>query len=389
MTFIPSRDAALERLTYFSPRMGRDYASSRNYDTPPHSGVSRLSPYLRHRILTEEEVLHTALVRHSPSAAEKFIQEVYWRTYWKGWLEQRSSVWTMYRADLNAALNHVQTASGLRSEWEAACAGDTGIDCFDHWARELADTGYLHNHARMWFASIWVFTLRLPWELGADFFMRHLLDGDAASNTLGWRWVAGLQTAGKTYLARPDNIAKYTKGAFNPKGLAKWAAPVDRPPNPDRGPVPVSTPVPSGRIGVLISEDDLMPDWLLDTITPSAIATYNGTAHRSPLHVSTLVTNWVDDAVKATTDHLSPSAHLTDAAGVDAWAAEHNLDAIVMSYAPVGGSADDLAQVKTPIAPQIRPYDAAAWPYAAAGFFKFKMKIPKLLTRYDNQLTLI
>jgi deoxyribodipyrimidine photo-lyase len=65
--------------------------------------------------------------------------------------------------------------------------------------QELVETGYLHNHARMWFASIWIFTLRLPWELGADFFLRHLLDGDAASNTLSWRWVAGLHTKGKHY----------------------------------------------------------------------------------------------------------------------------------------------------------------------------------------------
>ena len=98
--------------------------------------------------------------------------------------------------------------------------GATGIDCFDAWARELVATGYLHNHARMWFASIWIFTLRLPWELGADFFLRHLIDGDPASNTLSWRWVAGLQTAGKTYLATAENIARFTGGRFAPQGLA-------------------------------------------------------------------------------------------------------------------------------------------------------------------------
>ena len=161
--------------------MGRAYASERNYDRPGHEDVSRLSPYLRHRIVTEEEVLQAALVRHSASAAEKFIQEVYWRTYWKGWLEMRPSVWTMYQADVTAALNRVQTEGGLRAEWEAACRGATGIDAFDHWARELVETGYLHNHARMWFASIWIYTLNLPWALGADFFLRHLLDGDPAS----------------------------------------------------------------------------------------------------------------------------------------------------------------------------------------------------------------
>ena len=59
----------------------------------------------------------------------------------------------------------------------------------------------------MWFASIWIFTLELPWQLGAEFFMQHLYDGDAASNTLGWRWVAGVQTQGKHYLASEWNLS--------------------------------------------------------------------------------------------------------------------------------------------------------------------------------------
>ena len=79
----------------------------------------------------------------------------------------------------------------------------------DRIARELIQTGYLHNHARMWWASFWIHAEGLPWELGADVFFRHLLDADPASNTLSWRWVAGLQTAGKTYLVRLSNLQKY------------------------------------------------------------------------------------------------------------------------------------------------------------------------------------
>ena len=101
---------------------------------------------------------------------------------------------------------------------EAAEQGRTGIDCFDAWSTELRETGWLHNHVRMWFASIWMFTLRLPWELGADFFARELIDFDPASNTLSWRWVAGLHTRGKNYVARADNIARYTQGRYNPAG---------------------------------------------------------------------------------------------------------------------------------------------------------------------------
>ena len=82
----------------------------------------------------------------------------------------------------------------------------TGIKCFDHWTEELVETGYLHNHARMWYASIWVFTLRKSWASGANLFRDHLIDWCPASNTLGWRWVAGLQTRGKIYVAKADNI---------------------------------------------------------------------------------------------------------------------------------------------------------------------------------------
>ena len=386
MIFEPTRTAALARLNEFTPHMGRDYAALRNYDRKGHDGVSRLSPYLRHRILTEDEVLRAALSRHSASSAEKFIQEVYWRTYWKGWLEQRPSVWTGYRANLNGALNRVQTESGLRSEWEAACSGQTGIDCFDHWAQELVQTGYLHNHARMWFASIWIFTLRLPWELGADFFLRHLLDGDAASNTLGWRWVAGLQTVGKTYLARPDNIAKYTDGRFNPRELATWAAPLDGPPHPDRTPLPVSDAIPKGRIAVLLTEDDLSADWLLDQIDPAGIAIFDGTGLRSPLHVAPRVTDFVSGAIDDLESRTGPLDRLATPEDVATWVAQ--FDGIVMPYAPIGTTADALSGIDG-ISRQIRSYDAAAWPHAKAGSFKFKANIPKLLTAYDAQLSLL
>ncbi|MGY9006925.1 MAG: FAD-binding domain-containing protein, partial [Alphaproteobacteria bacterium] len=225
ITFTPTRQAGLARLEQFALQAGLQYAKRRNYDfgVDRRGNVSALSPWIRHRLVTEEEVLRAILARHSVSGAEKFVQEVFWRTYFKGWLEQHPSVWTAYQHGLMQALgeNH------WFAEYKEAVKGRTGIDCFDHWARELVETGYLHNHARMWFASIWIFTLRLPWELGADFFLRHLIDGDPASNTLSWRWVGGLHTKGKTYLARASNIAKYTDGRFNPQGqLSSTADPL-------------------------------------------------------------------------------------------------------------------------------------------------------------------
>ncbi|PXW70882.1 deoxyribodipyrimidine photo-lyase [Loktanella sp. PT4BL] len=377
--FDPTYAAALSRLNAFAPKAGRDYAGKRNYDNIAH--VSALSPYIRHRMITEEDVLKTVLARHSATAAEKFIQEVYWRTYWKGWLELRPAVWDMYRADLNGALNRIQTESGLRQDWEAACKGETGIECFDHWARQLADTGYLHNHARMWFASIWIFTLRLPWTLGADFFMRHLLDGDPASNTLSWRWVGGLQTVGKTYLARPDNIAKYTEGRFDPKGLATFAAPLEGPPAPPRGAVPVSDSYdPALRTGLLITEEDLSPGWLAHQFQPCAVAMVQTTAARSPLTVSARVTAFVADAQKDAAaryaDKLGSIAQVTPETVAD-WAAAHNIEQIVTPYIPTGPTRDALKDVR--LCQIIRPYDSAAWPHATHGFFRFKDRIPSLL----------
>jgi deoxyribodipyrimidine photo-lyase len=222
LSFIPTRSAALARLEEFLPAAGR-YAAERNYVRPGHDNVSRISPWVQKRLLLESEIVAAARERWSFPAVEKFVQEVYWRTYWKGWLEQRPAAWTRWSEAvprLRASLTAEQ-----RSTLAAALAGRTGIAGFDAWAQELVATGYLHNHARMWFASIWIFTLRLPWELGAAFFYEHLLDGDVASNTLSWRWVAGLQTPGKTYVARADNIAFYTDGEHAPEASQLASAP--------------------------------------------------------------------------------------------------------------------------------------------------------------------
>ena len=379
--FDPTYSAALSRLKSFVPKAGRDYATGRNYDDPAH--VSTLSPYIRHRILTEEEVLKATLARHSPKAAEKFVQEVYWRTYWKGWLEMRPSVWMAYRGELGAAVNRVQTEGGLRREWEAACRGETGIDAFDHWARQLVETGYLHNHARMWFASIWIFTLRLPWVLGADFFLRHLLDGDPASNTLSWRWVAGLQTKGKTYLARPDNIEKYTKGRFRPDDLASHAVPLEGPPHPPRGPLPQTDALPDPRTSaLLITEEDLSTGWLLDRFAPERTVVVQTTAARSPLDVSPQVVDFVEAAMQDHVDRMADRlgrVTFLRPEGLTDWCSDNDITKLVTSCIPTGPTKDALQSV--PLAQQVRPYDADAWPHATHGFFRFKEKIPGLLGR--------
>ena len=183
------------------------YAKSRNFDFGPSNrqNVSNLSRFISHRIILEYDLVLEALKKHEYQTIEKFIQEVFWRIYWKGWLELRPQIWKdfiNYRPEDNLKL------------FEIAVNGKTGIVCFDDWVYELKTTNYLHNHTRMWFASIWVFTLKIPWQLGARFFLEYLYDGDAGSNTCSWRWVAGLQTKGKHYLAKPWNIEKYTNGRY-------------------------------------------------------------------------------------------------------------------------------------------------------------------------------
>ena len=393
--FPPTRAAGLDRLDAFLPRAGLAYARSRNFDRPGHPEVSGLSPYIRHRLVTETEVLQAVVASHGARAAEKFIQEVYWRTYWKGWLEMRPSVWLTYRAGLEAARNRLATEAGLRADWEAACTGRTGIDCFDHWAREIVQTGYLHNHARMWAASIWIFTLRLPWELGADWFLRHLIDGDPASNTLGWRWVGGLQTPGKTYLARADNIARYTDGRFQPRGLATEAPPLDGPPNPPAGPLPAGDPVDRTRpTGLLLHEEDLCLDWLLDRAPPiAATARRHHVIGRSPLQVARPVRDFTTGALEdAAARHSDRLGAVSQPESLTNWAQGHGLSQIVTAHPPVGPAADALAGEKPAleaagirVARLIRPEDGAAWPHATRGFFKFKEKIPRLLAALPDR----
>lgn len=180
-----TRKEALQALSDFLPQSADYYSKHRNFDKGPadRKNVSLLSASLQRRILTEKEVIQSVLQKFSFEAAEKFIQEVLWRSYWKDWLELRPSVWESYCKEKEKPCDG--------KNYERALNARTGIECFDFWRKELQETGYLHNHARMWFASIWIFTLNLPWEKGALLFENELLDFDPASNTLSWRWVAG------------------------------------------------------------------------------------------------------------------------------------------------------------------------------------------------------
>lgn len=395
-SFEPTRQAGLARLKSFVAHAGRHYQNTRNADLGPadRSNVSALSPYIRHRLVTEEEVMSAVLAKHSPAAAEKFIQEVFWRTYFKGHLETRPVIWANYRG----VLKTLKLQGGLQKAHDIAITGSTGIECFDAWVTELIDHGYLHNHARMWFASIWIFTLRLPWELGADFMYRHLLDGDPASNTLSWRWVAGLHTKGKIYLARADNIETYTGGRFSPTGLARDAVALEEPPLPSAQKIPPAPETYSdGKIGLLLTEEDLQSEtWAVDAAHVAAIAGVSCAAARSVLPISDLVKQFVATAVadgvqRATQKFKAPSQMLNNLLPdeVLAWVKTHDLKTIVTAYAPVGPVAEQLAILASALKADgitlvqlRRTFDSAAWPHGSKGFFAMKEKIPALLEHF-------
>ncbi len=393
--FPPSRATALDRLAGFVPAAGRIYAEGRNTDAGPDgaSAVSRLSPYLRHRLITEQEVIARVLEQHTLAASEKFVQEVLWRTYWKGWLEMRPFVWSRFLEQRDRQRETFKDNRAIRD----AENGLTGIEGFDDWARELVQTGYLHNHARMWFASIWIFTLRLPWTLGADFFLRHLHDADAASNTLSWRWVAGLQTVGKTYLASTDNIARYTNGRFAPRGLATEAVALTE---PSIGPAraleqgPLYDPAQPSIL--LLTQEDMHPE----SVFPHLSVLPRVSEFRSVIVASDPDLLWGDGArqfahaaskelMVRVASHFGCNANMMnklDAQGLVTSANAAGATQIVTPYAPVGPVADALLQLAPALvqegmalAPLRRAWDSTFWPHASKGFFAFKERMPALL----------
>ena len=386
----PSRALALEKLTDFIPKAGLSYRNKRNYDFGPsnHNHVSQLSPFIRRRIVTESEVLKAVLNKYNLSSAEKFVQEVFWRTYWKGWLEMRPSVWLDYQNDLSRLENQIMTQSGLRKSWETACEGKTEIDCFDFWACELKETGYLHNHARMWFASIWIFTLNLPWQLGADFFLRHLLDGDPASNTLSWRWIAGLQTQGKTYLARRDNISKFTDDRFDPIGLSSSATALKGQPHPNISTLNLSNlPNPNVRTGLLIHDDDLDLSPVINGLKIESSIGLNNLDGISPwscarsLH--TFVNALIEDVSRRYKDKIGAVKLVSTADQIENWYHENKIEQIVVAYAATGPNQAfirDLNKRGLNVVQISKEYDQIAWPNATHGFFRFKEKIPALIS---------
>jgi deoxyribodipyrimidine photo-lyase len=386
------RAAGLERLAAFIPSADR-YAARRNQVEPGHENVSGLSPYLRRRLITEREVLGAVLARHPFARVNKFVQEVCWRSYWKGWLQLRPAVWDDYLE--RAAGDRDALDSGVAERLAAAEAGRTGLICLDDWARELVATGYLHNHARMWFASIWIFTLGLPWSLGAAFFLRHLLDGDPASNTLSWRWVAGLHTRGKHYLARAENIERYTGGRYAPYGELNEDAPalVESRTYARRSLRPAERLDPDLATALLITTEDLAPEHSAAAdLVPCAIAGGWSRATAEAVDLAEPVCRFeqdaAEDALRRAGAHYGRAPLCLPAddwlrAALD-WAQASGARQVATLTAPVGPwrpLLDELGgrlQARSLRLVELRRgWDGSLWPHATHGYFRFREHIPE------------
>ena len=379
MNFQTSRASAIEKLDNFIEKNLSDYSKQRNFDYGPdkRSNVSCLSPYITHGIISELEVIDKSLKKYSFAKNEKFIQEVLWRTYWKGWLELRPNVWTDYLVELKKIKEDFKNNQNYKN----AIEGKTNVECFNYWINELKKNNYLHNHTRMWFASIWIFTLDLPWQLGAEFFMQHLFDGDAASNTLGWRWVAGVQTQGKHYLATEWNIKKFTNNRFQNIKLNENAPPKVSEKTYSVLKQDFNNPHNIENKSLLIFENNLsfeVSDFQNNNFKEIYIIS-NKNENRSIKLSEQLVkfkSLLIEDQIHRLKDK-SIDCKFVDISEI------RNIDNCYGLYPTVGENLDYINSNNLKIDFLYRKLDQYSWQYCNKGFFNFKNYIPKIISNFS------
>ena len=379
MIFEASRAKAVHKLNNFVENNLSEYSKLRNFDFGPdnRSNISCLSPYITHGIINELEVIDKSLKKFSFLKNEKFIQEVLWRVYWKGWLELRPNVWSDYLIELDNFRNEFKNDQNYLN----AIEGKTDIDCFNQWIIELKEKNYLHNHARMWFASIWIFTLELPWQLGSEFFMKHLYDGDAASNTLGWRWVAGVQTQGKHYLASEWNIKKFTNNRFQNIKLNENA-----PPKISGKSFPIikqefNNPGNIEERNLLIFENNLsfeITEFQKYKFKKIYIIS-NKNEHRS-IKLSKKLLKFKSLLIEDQEQRLKDKS--IDCEVIDLSEIK-NIENCYCLYPTVGENLDYLNSNNLKIDFLYRNLDQLAWQYCNKGFFNFKNYIPKIISNFN------
>ncbi len=391
MVPIPNYSNAYKQLNSFIKNNLKDYSRKRNYDygVENRSNVSNLSPFIKKRIIHEKTIISNCLNEYSFESIEKFIQEVFWRTYWKGWLEGRPNVWIDYLQDLDEIKKNLNK-SNFYKDYEKAINARTGIDCFDAWIKELNQFGYLHNHARMWFASIWIFTLNLPWQLGADLFYKNLLDADAASNTLSWRWVAGLQTKGKIYLAREDNIKKFSKFSFQNGNILKKDYK-----EPEfkfyeyESPKFISKKIDKIYFYLINSNYLVYEKDLLKDLKDSCVIYYDYQKINGETEIKNKFNSLaINEYIKWLKENSIEVKEILDEEHLKKTVCDNHL---FTPYPSIGYENDKLKEISKLHNISINylydSYDILCWPHAKSGFFKFKTKINYFLQElFDYQI---
>ena len=372
MIMFPTKRAQIiENLINFSNKELLSYSKKRNFDLgPPHKNVSKLSPYLRTRFISEEEVLKIVVSKNDIKTIEKFIEEIFWRTYWRGWLETHPWVYDEY-IDTNTS-QHMPKK--------------TGIKCFDNWKEELIETGYLHNHSRMWFASIWIFTLGYSWESGANFFKNNLLDFCPASNTLGWRWVAGLQTINKPYLAKSDNINYFTNGRFNPIGQLNEQVNLNYSEQNSIHTVKFIGPKriklrKVEKLGIILNNNDLT----LNHFFEDKKINYDCCIY-SIKHENKLIDNFNKEVIQDILKNNKNFELTENYTQIIDWLTNKKIKNLILPYETIGNNIfnnekfkNKLKQLNIQYSFFLRDWDRNAFPLATKSFFKFKKNITELI----------
>ena len=379
MKFEPSRAKAVDKLNHFIENNLSEYSKLRNFDFGPdnRSNISCLSPYISHGIINELEVIDKSLKKFSFTKNEKFIQEVLWRVYWKGWLELRPNVWLDYLMELNILRDQFKSNQNYLN----AIEGKTDLECFNQWVNELKENNYLHNHTRMWFASIWIFTLELPWQLGAEFFMKHLYDGDAASNTLGWRWVAGIQTKGKHYLASEWNIKKFTDNRFKNIKLNENASPKISKKSYTLIKREFNNPQNIDKKNLLIFENNLsfeITDFKENKFEKIYIIS-NKNENRS-IKLSEKLVKFKSLLIEDQKQRLKDRSIICEVVDISEI---KNIENCYSLYPTVGENLDYLSSNNLKLNFLYRDLDQLAWQFCNKGFFNFKNYIPKIISSFN------
>jgi len=380
INFHPSRTKALEQLNSFVENHLSLYARDRNFDFGPdkRTNTSCLSPYVTHGILSEKEIIKKVIKKFSFSKTEKFIQEVFWRNYWKGWLERRPSLWTDFINDLE----NLKIDFHNNKIFKNAVNGNTDIECFNDWVNELKKTGYLHNHARMWFSSIWIFTLDLPWQLGAEFFMKYLKDGDPASNTLSWRWTAGLQTKGKNYVAQEWNIKKFTNQRYEKVKLNENATPIVS----DKEYIQINPEFINGEIidnqTLLIFDNQLcFEESDFQNLKFKKIMLIQNTNLTRSIELDENLIKFKSDLI------CDQKARLQNNYEVEvkdiSYLRNLDLSTAIALYPSIGENLDFLNENKINLKFLYREFDQMTNKYCNKGFFNFKKFIPKIISQLE------